>query len=388
MQLFNTNDPKLLYEISWIIIDVTHNFSEYSNFLMSDEFIIPLYQLLRDTTEVAILKHLFWIFANLFSEENSRIIFSKIDIASYVLEYFAGDNIHFILKDTLLWIIVFMFKTNDNGFIEQAVGIVPYVVRYLNLTFNSDIFTEALDTVYRMSETQNEAIIQQINIDKKDIPTLIVSYINVQTQLEDLHSLYKIANSMIYNSIEFSERLRKAGIINNSATIFDHLTNNYINNRRKEVKECLAYILETLGSLVHNNKFNAHEIIRNTNIPKNILALLAINNYELNQAIWGFFNVVVSYGGDRIGTEILRHGLVDKVCESLTQTNDKKLILICLKFMETILIHGALYIVGLNLISHRMERMEIDTILEKLSLIDDHEISKIASKLYESFFKK
>jgi hypothetical protein len=354
---------------------------------MDVAFLLPFYKLMKKTTDVAIMKHLFWISANLFSEPNSKIIFAKIDdISNYVLELFALDNLHINLKETLLWLIGVMFKTEEKTFIEKARNYVDIILKYIRVTFNSGLFSEALDTVYRMVECQDDYIMKCIN-KNKDVPNLLVSYISTETSHADLHNIFKIAEVMTIHSYEFADGLRDAGMIANSSIVFENLVSEYLEKRKKVTKECMLSILNAFKELIDTNKRNANDIIRHTDIPRSLVSLVGLNNIELNNAIWPFLNQTVAEGDTRVGTEILRFNILETVCQSLKETSDSKSTLLCLTFIKTLLHHGTVYLKGINVVKNQMEQSETDTFIEKLTLSHDKEVSSLAIEICEIYFK-
>ena len=386
MLLFNTNNPKLIYEISWILINITHNTNEYSNFLMSDEYIKPLFQLLRQTSEVSIQKHLFWIFSNLFSEPNSSILFSKIDIAIYVLEYISKEAIPYSLKDTLLWLIGVLYKTGNQSFIIMSRNYVNILLKYITLVFNPELFSEAIEMIYRMIEAQDQVILEKVNTSDLDIPSILVKYMTPDTPYNDLCNIYKIVEIMCIHSNDFGVNIKTAGFLDNTDKVFDYVSESYLETPKKVTKECICNIIKAMEDYITTDTRNANKIIRHTDALKNMMNLLQKNTPEINTSIWSFLFTAVNQGDIRVTTEIFRHNLLQVVCQSLNAAETSGL-LFKLKLIQTLLHRGTEYIKDYNVVKDQMEQMGTDTIIEQLALSQDVEISLISSQIIETYFK-
>ena len=85
--LVSTENELIMYDVSWILIEVTHASNAYSSFLANPEVIKPIFDLVARNTVLNITNHLIFIFANLLNEPEPipQQIIANTDIIGYTL---------------------------------------------------------------------------------------------------------------------------------------------------------------------------------------------------------------------------------------------------------------------------------------------------------------
>ena len=373
-ELLKTNNLKMQYEITWIIVDITFKCSNFSNFLMSENFILPFYELMIKTSEYHILKHMIWIFGNLLGEPNGHILLEKVNFSDFIIKLFQNEsNIPSFFKDILFWVYGKLYIYGNENFINNSMSYIPIVIKYISFNINDDIFREALEAVYRMCETE------------KNEKNKMNKNIHENNNSMDVAKIYKIINSIAINYDDFIEKLLKEKFVERTINIIDYLKST-LPDKNKEYKELFKNILNTLENLIDCKKAITHEIVRSTLLPR--IFLSEVNNEKsLDIKIWKFFEIVVNRGDDRTKTEIIRFNIIEKISELIGNEDDTEILFSMLSILLNLLQHGNIYINNFNIIKNQLQLYGMDS---KIELLMNHEIEYISniSWTINKFFNK
>jgi hypothetical protein len=384
--LVTSTNESLIYEASWIVIDVTHKTNIYSSFLANPEVIKPLYELLEKMSVINLIKHILFIFANLMSEAHPipQQIITNTEIAKYTLKLMEGD-ITLYLRDTVVWLYGELFKTHSEEYVTLACQHIPKIVAYALNPFNEDFFKESLSTL----KTISAQCIKQVKevLVKEGVVQKFEAYLSLQTDPSTLHQVIAIYINLVNNSQAI---LRQ---IDEDTKCFDKveemLTQLSLSSEQlnlKDNKYLFVKILHLLTTMIETNGRILNRIVRDSKIPR-ILSNVFIDN-KLSDEIIKFFSIAMEYGSNRVKTQLIIYNVLEILCFGLN-VDKTDTVKYALEGLRELLQHGAGFFEKRNIIKEQMIKMNVDYQIDQIcNNNSDPEISKLSAEIMQTYFIK
>jgi hypothetical protein len=387
--LVSTDNEKIIYEASWILIDVTHIANTYSSFLANPEVIKPLYEVLEKSKENAIIKHLLYIFANLMSENEPipQQVMTNTNIAGFTLDLMKKD-IPLNLRETVVWLFGELFKTQNETYINEACELIPKLVAYTENRFNDNFFKEVINTIKIITARDNKTI-NKIVIEN-DILDKLFEFIQETTETSLLIEIISILINLTEENTPFLKQLdQKSDFYNNLKNILATYTTT-IDTARSE-KKAIIKTIQLLITMIETNGRVLEKIVRDNKIPKILNFAYNYDIPQLNEEIIKFNQRALEYGSCRIRTELIMYNTLDMFCQVLSkeQTATPDNLRYSLEGIKLLLEHAFGFLQNRNIIKDEMVKLGMEGLIEKMCLDkNNEEISKLSTEIFQTYFQK
>jgi hypothetical protein len=386
--MLKSEDDQLVYDASWILIDITHVSNAYSGYLASDGVLKSLFDLMDKTKENQIKKHLLVVFSNLMSEGEAirQQILNKTEIVNFTFRLMEMD-IPIFLRETVVWLFGELFKTKNEDYISQACPYLPRLLIYLGNSFTKEFLKQILYSLTIItSESQNAC---NILIEAELMPMLL-PYLSISEDPEVIELVINIYFNLVVEDGEaleiFADGIDGFGHIEK---LLEDIVTDTDKLKKKEYKTLIVEILKLFISMTDCERGVLNKIIRDSKIPKAIYTLFRQGYRKLNDDIVKFLKIALEKGNSKVKTELLRFNIIDMLYSSLSSDNKPHTVKLALEGFKILLHHGAGFVPGMNIVKVELMKIGADTLIDNIcTSYNDVEISKLSSEIIQTYFKE
>lgn len=388
--LLNSKDNSVIFESSWVVINITNYSSYYANYLAMSDRIKDLFELLKSLDKFLLNNHLIWIFCNLLGEsvEAHQSVTSKVDLMSFVCEHIRNeDDLPNYFKSNLFWLLGNIIKYQKAEYVEACLNIFPYVFKYLRSNLDKNLFVEALFAVEKLSNNHVKEIFDLFQ--KYEISLILIQYINTKSDSYELRLIFKILIDLSWTDEYNIKILYEANIFK----IFENfLSESLIQQQsRQEYLTKNIFIIKDLIIVISN--FASTEIqkvrdvlVRKTKILSYLLEVLKYTSKK--EIIVEVLHVLVNSlmtEVSNIKMELLRVEIPEVFCQYLSN-DDVEIQALSLKGILNFLLYADEIMEGHNIMKVQLESLGAVTIIDNLQQSKDDEVAKISFNIMTKYF--
>lgn len=394
--LLSSDELKIIFETSWIIINIT-NFSDFYVKLMAKSSNVKMiFNILNKSPDPIIQNHVVWILSNMLGENEDiyNLVVNNCDLARRIIEWIIADcATPNYLKQSCLWTVGNLFKYSANDkHVHLVVPALPIICKYLKSTINYDLFSEALYATKRiLISADNYDEVYETIMDCKLAVDLITQIQLNLLNLWDLESVVSILGSLIWKDSKYLKELYQADFLDKIETLFaESLLNIQTENIPLKRKNYYFDLYKTITWCLNNIAISdddiTDKIIRHSKIPKHVLEIFNLtSNKNLREEILSFFNSAAESSISKVKTELLRIQILELFCDNLKDSSIE-IQTICLQGIYKFLSYGTEIMKERNIIKEEIERLGIASQVDALQLSSNDEVSKSSNKIINEFF--
>ena len=388
--IIDSKDLQIVFELSWVLINITKFSSKYTKFLAKSQRIKHLFDLMINIQEFQLKNHFIWILSNIVSESEDTYlaVVKQVDLMKYVVDSIQNEQMNPpYFNSTLFWLLGNLIKYRNISNVEDSYVIFPNVFKYLKSNIDKDLFMEALFAVEKLSSNYLDVSFQLMTEWK--IYEILIPYISTKTDFPELRSIFQILIDMSWNSEESMKGMYKTNILDyfekflSESLVICQSNNSYL------TKHCLSfkYLLICISNFAASSKKKIKdELIRNTKIPSYLLELAkCTSNNTLIVEILEVFKNALDTPYSNVKMELLRIPTLELFCQNLSN-KDFQIQRICLDGILTFLLYADDIMKNKNIVKIQLESIGAVTEIDNLQQSKDEDVAKSSFNIMAKYF--
>jgi hypothetical protein len=389
--LIKTEDPKEIFEVTWILIDLTKTSKIFINFINKPIFISSIFHKMVASNDWSLRNHLLWILCNITGDSDvlHAAVMNNTNILDFVRDMFAMNNLPHFFKTTLFWCIGNLYQYGNIVVIEALKHLLPEIAKYLKSDINKASFSEALYAIGKVSrncDTETITLLSDLNIHITLLP-----YINTRTEDYDIKMVLSIIGNLVAENDDFVVDMFEKGAVEVFETFLSEtlsraqMNNEYLYVHRALIKD-FVWVLANFMAV--DNEPVKGTMVRKTKIPTMLLQLsLMTSDKSINEHIIYFFANAIDCTWNNTKTELLRLRVLELFCHHINhpdpgvQYKVLQSFVAFLEFAETIMKDR-------NIVKEELEMLGITLNIENIITTTNQEkVSERAVHIMDKYYK-
>jgi hypothetical protein len=386
--LMNTNDLKEIFEISWIMINLSHFSSEFTVYIAKPHFISDLFKKLINIEDYTLKNNILWILANMLGESENmhRDVVDNSGIVKYTSDLIGSSNIPSFFYLSVIWTVGNLFKYADVFIIDSFVDKISDILKLLRSNLNEDLFGEALFTTSKIAQLSDVERIVEI-FKTSGVHKYLVNYIKPDFEKSQLKMIFTIIGNLYYADNFFINETyeRKIHKAFEKYLEFAVAEKGFLAKNKENIKEVIWCLYNFIT--IDNEKIRGN-VLRHTKIPKLLLQIAeTTTNQTIIERIGTFFINALDTTDNKNKTELLRNRILEFFNQFHNKLNQSKEITeICLQGFFSLLVYGETIMKDRNIVKEELLAQGTNLTIDQMQNNPDENISELATEIMTKFF--
>lgn len=389
--LLSSEDLRVIFEVSWIFINITKNTGAYNSFFTEETYLRKTFEMLNVVEDFEVKNHLLWIFSNIISDSRDTMdkITSTIEVNSYVFNVLTSSdfNIPNFFKSTAIWYLGKLIRFASEELIAKCIDVFPYILKYLRSSIVKQIFDETLDTVRKFCDIDDPIVAKYLK--ENSMPETLSEYISQETDQVALKNIFAILASVTYFYDSVTRSLHENGMLMRLESFLAELIQSkqntkYFKNKDQQLLENLMWLITNVaGCEIEKVR---ERMIRKTKIPKLLLQILSQTSHKnLILSILEVFVAALHSKSDILKTELLRIKIPEVFFEHL-ENPEESIQFKSLQGIKFFLHFGEKIMSERNIVKLALDMMGLGTTLENMENSNNPQLAELSKNILKGYF--